>query len=84
MSRRFKAARERAFGPSTLRVRIHDLRHSFASIMINQGSQIAEVSELLGHASIQITIDLYAHLYPSTKAQAIRRLDDSLPPDSFQ
>lgn len=47
------------------KIRIHDLRHSHASLLINQGEDYLVVKERLGHASITSTIDTYSHLYPS-------------------
>jgi integrase len=45
-------------------VRIHDLRHSFAAIMLKADASIYEVSEQMGHAGHRITLDVYAHLIP--------------------
>jgi integrase len=41
-------------------IRIHDLRHTFASLLLRQGESIVYVKEQLGHASIQITVDVRA------------------------
>jgi integrase len=49
-------------------VRVHDLRHTFASLLINKGVSIYEVQKLLGHSSIQMT-QRYAHLSPNTLAE---------------
>jgi integrase len=56
-------------------VRIHSLRHSFASMLVHQGENPKYVSSQLGHASIQITLDRYAHLYPDEKRTAASRLE---------
>src|SRR5208282_4686276 len=45
-------------------IRIHDLRHTFASLLIQQGENLAYVRDQLGHSSIQITVDTYGHLVP--------------------
>src|SRR5205823_14446537 len=45
-------------------IRIHDLRHTFASLLIQQGESLAYVKDQLGHHSIQITVDIYGHLVP--------------------
>ncbi len=44
-------------------IRIHDFRHSCASLLINQGASINLVSKYLGHANISITLNTYTHLY---------------------
>jgi integrase len=59
------------------RVRFHDLRHSFASILIQQCESLAYVKEQMGHHSIQITVDIYGHLAPGGNKGAVDRLDDS-------
>lgn len=45
-------------------IRVHDLRHSHASLLIEMGFDILEISERLGHESVQTTWDIYSHLYP--------------------
>ena len=55
-------------------VGIHTLRHSYASLLINQGESIKYVSRQLGHASISITADLYGHLFRETSVSAMERL----------
>jgi integrase len=59
------------------RVRIHDLRHTFASLLIQQGESLAYVRDQLGHHSIQITVDTYGHLVPGGNRAAVDRLDDT-------
>jgi integrase len=58
------------------RVRIHDLRHSYATIRISAGHNIADVSRQLGHASIKITVDTYYHWLPSQHTGEISELDE--------
>jgi len=60
------------------RIRIHDLRHTFASMLIQNGESLAYVKDQLGHHSIQITVDIYGHLVPGANRQAVDRLDDDL------
>ena len=45
-------------------IRVQDLRHSHASLLLEMGFDILEVSERLGHESVQTTWDTYSHLYP--------------------
>ncbi len=58
-------------------IRFHDLRHSFASLLIGQGESLAYIRDQLGHHSIQITVDTYGHLVPGGNRQAVDRLDDT-------
>jgi integrase len=58
------------------RIRFHDARHTFASLLIGNGESLAYVKEQLGHHSIQITVDTYGHLIPGANRQAVNRLDD--------
>ncbi len=57
------------------RLRVHDLRHTFASLLIQNGESLAYVKEQLGHASIKMTVDTYGHLVPGGNKQAVDRLD---------
>src|SRR5262245_25589391 len=58
------------------RVRFHDLRHTFASLLIQQGESLAYIRDQLGHSSIQITVDTYGHLVPGGNRQAVDKLDE--------
>ena len=57
-------------------IRIHDLRHTFASLLLQQGESVVYVKEQLGHGSIQITVDTYGHPIPGANRGAVDRLDD--------
>jgi len=59
------------------RIRIHDLRHTFASLLLQNGESIVYVKDQLGHGSISITVDTYGHLVPGANRQAVDRLDDN-------
>ena len=56
-------------------VRLHDARHSHASIMLKQGTHPKIVQERLGHSSIAITLDTYSHVAPSLQEAAAVRFD---------
>jgi integrase len=60
-------------------VRLHDLRHSMASLMLAQGTPAKIVQERLGYASVTTTLNIYAHVLPGMQASAVSRLDDLLP-----
>jgi integrase len=57
------------------RLRVHDLRHTAASLMIQAGYPPKMLQEILGHASITTTLDLYGHLYPGDMDRYADRLD---------
>jgi hypothetical protein len=59
------------------RLRFHDLRHTFASLLLQQGESPVYVKEQMGHSSIQVTVDLYGHLIPGGNKQAVDRLDST-------
>jgi len=61
---------------SLRRVRIHDLRHTFASLLIQAGESIVYIRDQLGHHSIKVTVDIYGHLAPGGNKDAVDRLDD--------
>lgn len=56
-------------------IRIHDFRHSHASVLVNEGINIQEIARRLGHSDIQITWNTYAHLYPREEERAISVLN---------
>jgi integrase len=68
---------EKALAKAGLRkIRIHDLRHGYASMMIQAGESLAYIRDQLGHHSIKVTVDIYGHLAPDGNKEAVDRLDD--------
>ncbi|MCL2095565.1 MAG: site-specific integrase [Oscillospiraceae bacterium] len=57
------------------RIRIHDFRHSHASLLANMGINIQEVARRLGHARVEMTWNTYSHLYPREEEKAIAVLN---------
>ena len=57
------------------KIRIHDLRHSHASLLIELGFSPVAIKERLGHENIQITLDTYSHLYPSKQSEIADKLN---------
>ena len=57
------------------KIRLHDLRHTFGSLLIQSGASIVYVKEQMGHSSIQITVDTYGHLIPGANVSFVDRLD---------
>jgi integrase len=60
------------------RIRVHDLRHTAATLMLKSGTPVKVVSETLGHASVRVTLDLYAHVLDEQRAEVAERMDDLL------
>ncbi len=60
-------------------VRFHDLRHSFASLMLKQGVSPKVISSALGHASVAFTMDTYSHILNGMQDQAMSLLNNVLP-----
>ena len=57
------------------RIRLHDLRHTFGSLLLQNGASIVYVKEQMGHSSIQVTVDTYGHLTPGANVNFVDRLD---------
>jgi integrase len=60
------------------KTRFHDLRHTCATLLLGKSVDPKIVQELLGHATISITLDTYSHVLPSTGDQAANVMDDAL------
>lgn len=60
------------------RVTTHDLRHSAASIMLEAGVPIPVIANILGHSSVRVTSDLYAHVSPELRQDAARKMHEAL------
>ena len=57
------------------KIRIHDLRHSHCSLLIDRGFSAVAIAERLGHENYKVTIDIYAHLFPERQNEIAERLD---------
>jgi integrase len=64
-------------------IRLHDLRHSVASILLARGVHPKVVSDMLGHATIALTLDTYSHVIPSLQQEAARVVAATLDPASM-
>jgi len=68
----FKKAVEAAGVPA---IRFHDMRHTAATILLSRGVHVKLVSEMLGHATIVLTLDTYSHLIPAMHGDAAAAMD---------
>ena len=69
--------RNRAFATAAglPHIRVHDFRHSHASLLVNEGINIQEIARRLGHADIKMTWNTYSHLYPREEERAVQILN---------
>ena len=58
--------------------RFHDLRHTFASILLNEGESMKNIQELLGHSTITTTMDVYSHISQEGKKKSIDKLEQAV------
>ena len=75
--------RRRSFAPLLERaglptIRFHDLRHTCATLLLAKNVNPKVVSEMLGHASVAITLDTYSHMLPNMQDSAARALEEAL------
>ncbi len=74
-ARSFKPILVRAGLPN---IRLHDLRHTCATLLLSKGVHPKLVQELLGHATISITLDTYSHVLPSMGDQTATAMESVL------
>lgn len=60
--------------PQPQSVKVHSLRHTYATQLLLHGVNPKVVGELLGHASIAITLDIYGHVFPRNKQEGVKAL----------
>ena len=65
-------------------IRLHDLRHSAATLLLSVGVHPKVVQEILGHSQISITMDVYSHVLPGMQHDAMSRLNDAIKEDHVQ
>ncbi len=58
------------------KIRIHDFRHSHASLLLSNGIPITAISQRLGHSKLSMTLDIYSHLLPQDEDKVIQLLDN--------
>lgn len=64
--------------PAIGKLRWHDLRHSFGSLKLNQGEDVVYVSKQMGHSSVQVTADIYAHQIRAKRPEAAAKTDAAI------
>ena len=65
-------------GGPVLSIRFHDLRHTCATLLLLKNSNPKVVSEMLGYASIAITLDTYSHVLPDMQNEAAKAMEEAL------
>lgn len=76
----YKYIRKGAAAAGIEPIRVHDLRHSHASLLIEMGFSPLLIQERLGHEDIKTTLQTYSHLYPAKQEQLIERLNKIIEP----
>ena len=75
MNRHYKPALEKAEIPQ---IRFHDLRHTYASLLLAQGENIKYIQTQLGHSSPTVTLNVYSHLMKKENQEAVCRLEETI------
>jgi integrase len=60
------------------RMRFHDLRHTYASLLIDQGENVVYIQKQMGHHKPTVTLDIYAHLMENDRPEAAAKLENSI------
>lgn len=63
---------------SVPKIRFHDLRHTHATLLLQQGVNPKVVAERLGHADTRLTLDTYSHLMPNIQKDAAKKFGEIL------
>jgi integrase len=66
------------------KIRLHDLRHSHASLLVEMNFSIKEIADRLGHEKVETTLNTYSHLYPNKQAQLADRLNGEFQRKEFE
>lgn len=64
------------------KIRIHDIRHSHASLLINQGCDALMLADRLGHEKVSTTLNTYSHLFPHKQQELVHSLESLQATDS--
>ncbi len=64
--------------PGLPQIRFHDLRHTFATLFLSNGTHPKIVQEMLGHATISQTMDTYSHVLPNMQGEAVKAMEVNL------
>ena len=75
-NRSWKPLLKRAGLPET--TRMHDLRHTAATLLLSRGVPVKVVSEVLGHADVSITLSTYTHVLPDMQSATAAAMDEAL------
>ena len=79
VSRKFHRLLREAGLPS---IRLHDLRHTAATLLLAQGVDPRTIMEILGHSQVSLTLNTYSHILPSLKRDAATKMNAVLTGDS--
>jgi len=76
VARSFKPLLEKAGLPHS--VRLHDLRHTVASLLFSRGTHPKMVQEMLGHSDVSVTLNTYSHMVPGMQDRVVGDMEDAL------